>query len=146
MEWPRTSIAPPSAKITGRATTPVAVIERGTTHAQRIVKAELATLADEVLRVGIRPPSLTIVGDVVKLYPRLSWFQPEAHRNLSEQTWDSLYLGTRRIRFRMERAHAKSVARELGAALSPDEIHELGRLTHKLSSQRLTSQRPASQK
>ena len=60
------------------ATTPVAVIERGTTHAQRIVKAELATLADEVLRVGIRPPSLTIVGDVVKLYPRLSWFQPEA--------------------------------------------------------------------
>ena len=60
------------------ATTPVAVIERGTTHAQRIVKAELATLADEVLRAGIRPPSLTIVGDVVKLYPRLSWFQPEA--------------------------------------------------------------------
>ena len=60
------------------ATTPAAVIERGTTHAQRIVKAELATLADEVLRVGIRPPSLTIVGDVVKLYPRLSWFQPEA--------------------------------------------------------------------
>lgn len=60
------------------ATTPAAVIERGTTHAQRIVKAELATLADEVLRAGIRPPSLTIVGDVVKLYPRLSWFQPEA--------------------------------------------------------------------
>ncbi len=59
------------------ATTPAAVIERGTTHAQRIAKADLATLADEVLRLGIRPPSLTIVGDVVSLYPRLSWFQPE---------------------------------------------------------------------
>ena len=60
------------------ATTPAAVIERGTTHAQRIAKADLATLADEVLRLGIRPPSLTIVGDVVSLYPRLNWFQPEA--------------------------------------------------------------------
>ncbi len=58
------------------ATTPAAVIERGTTHAQRVAKADLATLADEVLRMGIRPPSLTIVGDVVSLYPRLSWFQP----------------------------------------------------------------------
>ena len=60
------------------ATTPAAVIERGTTHAQRIAKADLATLAEEVLRQGIRPPSLTIIGDVVSLYPRLSWFQPEA--------------------------------------------------------------------
>ena len=57
------------------ATTPAAVIERGTTHAQRVVKADLATLADEVLRQGIRPPSLTVVGDVVSLYPRLSWFK-----------------------------------------------------------------------
>ncbi len=61
----------------GRGEAIAAVIERGTTHAQRIAKADLATLADEVLRLGIRPPSLTIVGDVVSLYPRLSWFQPE---------------------------------------------------------------------
>ncbi len=58
------------------ASTPAAVIERGTTHAQRVVRAELATLADEVLRQGIRPPSLTVVGDVVSLYPRLTWFHP----------------------------------------------------------------------
>ena len=58
------------------STTPAAVIERGTTHAQRIAKADLATLADEVLRQGIRPPSLTIIGDVVSLYPRLNWFAP----------------------------------------------------------------------
>jgi uroporphyrin-III C-methyltransferase/precorrin-2 dehydrogenase/sirohydrochlorin ferrochelatase/uroporphyrin-III C-methyltransferase len=58
------------------ATTPAAVIERGTTHAQRVARADLATLADEVLRQGIRPPSLTVVGDVVSLYPRLTWFQP----------------------------------------------------------------------
>ncbi|MDX5409444.1 MAG: uroporphyrinogen-III C-methyltransferase [Thauera sp.] len=58
------------------ASTPAAVIERGTTHAQRVARAELATLADEVLRQGIRPPSLTVVGDVVSLYPRLTWFHP----------------------------------------------------------------------
>lgn len=58
------------------ASTPAAVIERGTTHAQRVARADLATLADEVKRQGIRPPSLTVVGDVVSLYPRLSWFQP----------------------------------------------------------------------
>jgi len=58
------------------ASTPAAVIERGTTHAQRVARADLATLADEVLRQGIRPPSLTVVGDVVSLYPRLTWFHP----------------------------------------------------------------------
>ena len=58
------------------ASTPAAVIERGTTHAQRVARADLATLAEEVRRQGIKPPSLTVVGDVVSLYPRLSWFQP----------------------------------------------------------------------
>lgn len=60
------------------ASTPAAVIERGTTHAQRVAKADLATLADAVQRQGIRPPALTVVGSVVSLYPRLTWFRPEA--------------------------------------------------------------------
>jgi len=31
-----------------------------------------------VAEEGIRPPALTLVGDVVGLYPRLAWFSPES--------------------------------------------------------------------
>ncbi|HJV28396.1 MAG TPA: uroporphyrinogen-III C-methyltransferase [Aromatoleum sp.] len=58
------------------AETPVGVVERGTTQAQRVAVGTLATLADVVAESGIRPPALTIVGDVVSLYPRLEWFSP----------------------------------------------------------------------
>ena len=59
------------------ASTPAGVIERGTTHAQRVVVADLATLAQRVLDEGVRPPSLTVVGTVVGLYPKLAWFEPQ---------------------------------------------------------------------
>ena len=57
--------------------TPAGVIERGTTHAQRVVVADLATLPQRVLEEGVRPPSLTVIGSVVGLYPKLAWFEPE---------------------------------------------------------------------
>jgi len=60
------------------ATTPAGVVERGTTPAQRVATGTLATLADVVSDAGIRPPALTVVGDVVGLYPRLAWFSPAA--------------------------------------------------------------------
>jgi uroporphyrin-III C-methyltransferase/precorrin-2 dehydrogenase/sirohydrochlorin ferrochelatase/uroporphyrin-III C-methyltransferase len=56
--------------------TPGGVVERGTTQAQRVAVGTLATLAEVVSRADIRPPALTIVGDVVGLYPRLAWFAP----------------------------------------------------------------------
>jgi uroporphyrin-III C-methyltransferase len=59
------------------ASTPAGVIERGTTQAQRVVVADLATLPARALEEGVRPPSLTVVGTVVGLYPKLSWFVPE---------------------------------------------------------------------
>ena len=59
------------------SSTPAGVIERGTTHAQRVVVADLATLAQRVLDEGVRPPSLTVVGTVVGLYPKLAWFEPQ---------------------------------------------------------------------
>ncbi len=58
-------------------TTPAGVIERGTTHAQRVVVADLATLPQRVLEEGVRPPSLTVIGSVVGLYPKLAWFEPQ---------------------------------------------------------------------
>jgi uroporphyrin-III C-methyltransferase/precorrin-2 dehydrogenase/sirohydrochlorin ferrochelatase len=52
----------------GRAPeTPVAVIQEGTTAAQRVVRATLATIAETVAAEGIRPPSIVVIGDVVAL-------------------------------------------------------------------------------
>lgn len=39
----------------------------------------------------------------------LGWFKPEADRKLSELTWDNLYLGDKRIRFRMSKSQDVSV-------------------------------------
>jgi uroporphyrin-III C-methyltransferase/precorrin-2 dehydrogenase/sirohydrochlorin ferrochelatase len=44
---------------------PVAVIQEGTTAAQRRVDATLATVARAVTEQGIRPPAVIVVGDVV---------------------------------------------------------------------------------
>ncbi|WP_432803939.1 siroheme synthase CysG [Chitinibacter mangrovi] len=60
----------------GRAgNTPVAVIERATTAQQRVVIAELSTLAQTVRDSHIKPPALLIIGDVVKLHEQLNWRQ-----------------------------------------------------------------------
>jgi uroporphyrin-III C-methyltransferase / precorrin-2 dehydrogenase / sirohydrochlorin ferrochelatase len=58
------------------ATMPVAVVQQGTTQQQRVVVADLATLADKVEAAGLEPPCLTIVGEVVNLRSKLSWFTP----------------------------------------------------------------------
>ncbi|WP_411142889.1 uroporphyrinogen-III C-methyltransferase [Streptomyces sp. x-80] len=50
----------------GRAAdTPVAVVQEGTTAAQRHVEATLATLGETVRAEGVRPPAVIIIGDVV---------------------------------------------------------------------------------
>jgi uroporphyrin-III C-methyltransferase/precorrin-2 dehydrogenase/sirohydrochlorin ferrochelatase len=47
------------------AGTPVAVVQEGTTPAQRRVDATLATVADVVTAAGVRPPAVIVIGDVV---------------------------------------------------------------------------------
>ena len=49
------------------AATPVAVIADGTNAGQRIVVADLATIASAVGESGIEPPAVVVVGDVVAL-------------------------------------------------------------------------------
>ncbi|MFH8367050.1 uroporphyrinogen-III C-methyltransferase [Streptomyces sp. NPDC018031] len=50
----------------GRAgDTPVAVVQEGTTAAQRRVDATLATVARRVTEEGVRPPAVIVIGDVV---------------------------------------------------------------------------------
>jgi uroporphyrinogen III methyltransferase / synthase len=55
--------------------TPVAVIRWGTTAQQRTVVGTLATISDEVARVGLKPPAIIVVGEVVRLRERLNWFE-----------------------------------------------------------------------
>ncbi len=56
--------------------TPVAVIERGTLPQQ---KTTVGTLADiQAKAVGVQPPSIIVVGDVVNLHETLQWFSPTA--------------------------------------------------------------------
>jgi uroporphyrinogen III methyltransferase / synthase len=55
--------------------TPAAIIESGTTAAQRVEVATLATLATRARQSGVRPPALLVVGDVVGLRDDLSWFE-----------------------------------------------------------------------
>jgi len=58
--------------------TPAALIESGTTPEQRVVTGTLETLPERVDRAGVRAPTLTIIGDVVRLHEKLEWFEPRA--------------------------------------------------------------------
>ncbi|MEV4443741.1 uroporphyrinogen-III C-methyltransferase [Streptomyces sp. NPDC049577] len=54
----------------GRAAdTPVAVVQEGTTAAQRRLDATLATVGERVRAEGIRPPAVVVVGEVVEVGP-----------------------------------------------------------------------------
>ncbi|MFD7812508.1 uroporphyrinogen-III C-methyltransferase [Streptomyces sp. NPDC059785] len=50
--------------------TPVALVQEGTTAAQRRVDATLATVADTVRAEDVRPPAVIVIGDVVEVGPR----------------------------------------------------------------------------
>ncbi|NJD86671.1 MAG: uroporphyrinogen-III C-methyltransferase [Betaproteobacteria bacterium] len=58
--------------------TPAAMVQQATTASQRVVCADLATLAERAHEAGLKPPTLIIVGEVVRLRDRLQWF--EAHQ------------------------------------------------------------------
>ncbi len=57
-----------------RADTPVAVVRWGTKPEQETVTGTLQTIADDVKRANMKPPAITVVGDVVRLRERLRWF------------------------------------------------------------------------
>ncbi len=60
--------------------TPVAVIEQGTTPAQKVTVGTLATILEQ--SAGIRPPAITVVGEVVRLRDQLRWFDLPDRRPL----------------------------------------------------------------
>ncbi|HEY5700563.1 MAG TPA: siroheme synthase CysG [Gammaproteobacteria bacterium] len=54
---------------------PAALIEQGTKPHQRIFTGTLTSLPDIVERADVRAPTLTIIGEVVKLQDKLKWFE-----------------------------------------------------------------------
>ena len=59
----------------GRApSTPVALIRWGTTEAQETMTCTLGDLADPQASLDLRPPLVTVIGDVVSLRDQLRWF------------------------------------------------------------------------
>ena len=55
--------------------TPVAMIHRGTTPAQRTLIATLDTVGAAAAAADIKPPCVTVIGRVVSLREQLSWFE-----------------------------------------------------------------------
>jgi uroporphyrin-III C-methyltransferase / precorrin-2 dehydrogenase / sirohydrochlorin ferrochelatase len=60
------------------ATMPVALVQQATTPRQRVFTATLATINEILAHETIKPPTLIIVGEVVKLHERLRWFRSPA--------------------------------------------------------------------
>jgi uroporphyrin-III C-methyltransferase/precorrin-2 dehydrogenase/sirohydrochlorin ferrochelatase len=69
------------------ADTPAALVEHGTTEEQRVFTATLATLPERVASAEVRAPTLIIIGSVVRLHEKLSWFEGGSGRgaNLDPQ-------------------------------------------------------------
>ena len=53
---------------------PLALVEQGTTEHQRVVTGTLANIVPRALEAELKPPTLVIVGEVVRLRDRLRWF------------------------------------------------------------------------
>ena len=59
--------------------TPVAIVQQGTTQNQRVITGTLATLPGIAQVEKPQAPTLIIVGGVVTLREKLAWFDPKKH-------------------------------------------------------------------
>ncbi len=56
--------------------TPAALLERGTTPAQRVVTGTLENIAGMARAENVSPPALLVVGETVSLAGKLAWYHP----------------------------------------------------------------------
>ncbi|MEX0583406.1 MAG: hypothetical protein WD185_07025, partial [Sneathiella sp.] len=52
----------------------VAIIFKATTEDQKVVVSTLESAAEDLEKSGLKPPALIVIGDVVKLRPKLDWY------------------------------------------------------------------------
>jgi uroporphyrinogen III methyltransferase / synthase len=55
--------------------TPIAMIRWGTTGQQQSIEGTLANIAEVADNTNIQPPTVAVIGEVVKLRPKLNWFE-----------------------------------------------------------------------
>lgn len=55
--------------------TPAAAIRMGTTGRQQTIVSDLSHLAEEASRCNLTPPAVLVIGEVVRMRQRLSWFE-----------------------------------------------------------------------
>jgi len=55
------------------SSTPVALIQKGTTPEHRVIISDLLGIADKVEELKPKPPTLIIIGSVVSLHNKLNW-------------------------------------------------------------------------
>ncbi len=55
--------------------TPIALIEQGTRPQQRVHVSTLAQMPDKLSILSVQPPTLIVVGEVVRLRKKLAWFE-----------------------------------------------------------------------
>ena len=58
------------------ATTPVALVQQGTTQNQRVIITSLDKIEQSVKQEAVKPPTIIIVGEIVALHEKLRWFSP----------------------------------------------------------------------
>ncbi len=63
------------------ASTPAALVEKGTQPDQKVYLGELGTLPELVKQQDVKPPTLIIVGEVVEMHKKLQWFIPSENFN-----------------------------------------------------------------
>ena len=111
--------------------TPVAVIEQGTYPHQRVVEGVLGDIVSRVKRAGVKPPAVMVVGRVVKLRERISWFEslPLVEKTIvitrSEEQADALV-------DLLEQAGARVVCFPTIAIAPPRSFRKLDRALHEL--------------
>jgi uroporphyrinogen III methyltransferase/synthase len=57
------------------AATPIALVRWGTTGQQKSIEGTLATIAEVIAKEKISPPTVAVIGEVVKLRDKLNWFE-----------------------------------------------------------------------
>jgi len=68
------------------ASTPVAIVENGTTERQRVVRTVLGSLARAQAELAIEPPALLIVGETTRFAERYSWFEPSRVETFEDES------------------------------------------------------------
>jgi uroporphyrin-III C-methyltransferase/precorrin-2 dehydrogenase/sirohydrochlorin ferrochelatase len=66
-------------------TTPAAVVQQATTANQRVITGTLADLPGRAFDARLEPPTLIVVGDVVRLQRSFAWFDPSSLRGVAAE-------------------------------------------------------------